>query len=146
MKIHEICTSYNIGLCYLFGSQQERGEALFLEGDTPAVAESYLRRSLKAIFDIGRHIVAKSAGKAAVEYKEIAGAMSREGVITKELGGNLRLMAGYRNRLVHFYHQVSDRELYEIITRNLNDIDRFVKEIRAFLVEYDKQKPAMEKK
>jgi hypothetical protein len=29
----------------------------FLKGDTPAIAESYLRRSLEAVFDIGRHII-----------------------------------------------------------------------------------------
>ncbi|RKY44605.1 MAG: hypothetical protein DRP81_05315 [Candidatus Omnitrophota bacterium] len=43
-------------------------EADFLHEDTPAIAESYLRRSLEAIFDIGRHIIAKSAEKGIVEY------------------------------------------------------------------------------
>ena len=43
-------------------------EADFLREDTPAIAESYLRRSLEAIFDIGRHIIAKSAEKGIVEY------------------------------------------------------------------------------
>jgi uncharacterized protein YutE (UPF0331/DUF86 family) len=37
----------------------------FLAGDNTAVAESYLRRSLEAVFDIGRHIVAKSASRRA---------------------------------------------------------------------------------
>ncbi len=38
----------------------------FLSNDSPAIAESYLRRSLEAIFDIGRHIIAKTAGKGIV--------------------------------------------------------------------------------
>lgn len=42
----------------------------FLGDDNPAIAESYLRRSLEAIFDVGRHIIAKTAGKGIVEYKE----------------------------------------------------------------------------
>jgi len=32
------------------------------------------------------------------------------GVLDEEQGKLLREMAGYRNRMVHFYHQISDRE------------------------------------
>jgi len=35
----------------------------------------------------------------------------------------LRDMAGYRNRLVHFYREVSDKDLYEICIRRLTDIE-----------------------
>jgi len=108
----------------------------FLTNDNPAIAESYLRRSLEALFDIGRHIIAKTAGKGIVEYKEIANALGENGVITKILAERLKLMAGYRNRLVHFYHQIPDQELYLIIKNNLGDIENFVKEIKTFLVEY----------
>ncbi|MCX7793385.1 MAG: hypothetical protein N2257_03125 [Thermodesulfovibrionales bacterium] len=47
-------------------------EEKFLSSEAPSIAESYLRRSLEAIFDIGRHIIATSAEKPSVEYKEIA--------------------------------------------------------------------------
>ena len=105
----------------------------FLIDDNPAIAESYLRRSLEAIFDIGRHIIAKHAGKAAVEYKEIARLLARNKVISKGLSKKLVLMAGYRNRMVHFYHEVTDEELYTILTNNLPDIQNFIQEMGAFL-------------
>jgi uncharacterized protein YutE (UPF0331/DUF86 family) len=108
----------------------------FLEDDIPAVAESYIRRSLEAIFDIGRHIIAKTPEKGIVEYKEICGALANKSVITGELAEKLTLMAGYRNRLVHFYHEVSDKELHEITKNNLTDMERFVKEIREFILKY----------
>jgi uncharacterized protein YutE (UPF0331/DUF86 family) len=111
-------------------------EDVFPEGDTPAIAESYLRRSLEAIFDIGRHIIAKTAGKAAVEYKEIAKALGENGVVSKKLAEKLILMAGYRNRLIHFYHEVSDTEIYVIIKNHLNDVEEFVKEIKTFIQIY----------
>jgi uncharacterized protein YutE (UPF0331/DUF86 family) len=41
-----------------------------------AAAESYLRRSLEALFDIGRHILAKKFAYPATEYKEIAKGLS----------------------------------------------------------------------
>jgi len=45
-------------------------------------------------------------------------------------------MAGYRNRLVHFYDEVSEAELYKIIQNNLGDIEEFVRQIAAFLEKY----------
>jgi uncharacterized protein YutE (UPF0331/DUF86 family) len=111
----------------------------FFGGDAPAAAESYLRRSLEAMFDIGRHITAKTAGKGVVEYKEIANALCSNKIITKELAEKLKLMAGYRNRLVHFYHEVTDKELFSILKNNLSDMENFIKEIKAFIEKYRQQ-------
>lgn len=108
----------------------------FLLNDRPAIAESYLRRALESIFDIGRHIIAKTAGKSTVEYKEVAKKLGEYGVITKSCAEKLIMMAGYRNRLVHFYHEVSDQEMYQIIKENISDIERFIKEIKDFLIAY----------
>lgn len=102
----------------------------------PASTESFLRRSLEAVFDIGRHILAKSRGKKIIEYKEIALFLGREKVIPLELSQKLIPIAGYRNRLVHFYHEISDKELYEIIKKDLGDIEDFVKAIERFLRVY----------
>lgn len=112
------------------------GEENFIKGDSSAIAESYLRRSLEAMFDIGRHIIAKSAGKAAVEYKGIARALAEHGVVSKNLSEKMVLMAGYRNRLIHFYHEVSDKELYRIVRDHLHDLKEFVNEIMLFIKAY----------
>ncbi|MBI5199741.1 MAG: DUF86 domain-containing protein [Nitrospirae bacterium] len=109
-------------------------EVEFLKDDNPAIAESYLRRSLEAIFDIGRHIIAKTAGKGIVEYKEIAKVLGDKKITTRDCSNSLILMAGYRNRLIHFYHKVEDKELYTILKENLTDFERFVKEIRDFII------------
>jgi len=111
-------------------------EEQFLNGDNAAAAESYLRRCLEAVFDAGRHIIAKTAGKAEVEYKEVVTQLRELGVITPAHAENLKLMAGYRNRLVHFYNEVSEKELYQIIQTNLGDIEEFVRQIAAFLQKY----------
>jgi uncharacterized protein YutE (UPF0331/DUF86 family) len=112
----------------------------FLGGDAPAAAESYLRRSLEAVFDIGRHIIAKTAGKAEVEYKEVASRLHEYGVVSEQLSEKLKLMAGYRNRLVHFYDEVSEAELYRITQNNLGDIEEFARQITAFLRRYQETK------
>ncbi|ABY91705.1 DUF86 domain-containing protein [Thermoanaerobacter sp. CM-CNRG TB177] len=96
-----------------------------------AAAESFLRRTLEAIFDIGRHILAKAGNiELSKEYKSIARGLGEYGYIDEELSKKLVKMAGYRNRMVHLYNLVTDEELYEIITSNLKDIEEFVSEIK----------------
>ena len=51
-----------------------------------ASAESYLRRGLEALFDLGRHLLAKGFGIAVTEYKEIAPPRSRSVSWIKILG------------------------------------------------------------
>lgn len=89
---------------------------------TIAAAESYLRRSLEALFDIGRHILAKRFGAPVTEYKEIAKSLLERKILQKKESDTLRQMAGYRNRMVHFYHEISPEELQEICAHHLDDI------------------------
>jgi uncharacterized protein YutE (UPF0331/DUF86 family) len=88
-----------------------------------ASAESYLRRGLEALLDLGRHLLAKGFGIAVTEYKEIANTAIQVGVLDQDTGSLLRDLAGYRNRLVHFYDAVSDRELYDICSTQSGDIE-----------------------
>lgn len=36
----------------------------------------------------------------------------------------MRNMAGYRNRMVHFYDEIGMEELYQICTNDLSDIEK----------------------
>lgn len=114
----------------------ETPRELFLvtDSDLPAIAESHLRRSLEAMFDIGRHLLANSGRpELASEYKSIATGLARLGIVPPDFEDALVSMAGYRNRLVHVYHEVSDEELYLIIQHKLGDLRRFVEAIKSYL-------------
>lgn len=98
-------------------------------------AESYLRRSLEAVFDIGRHLLAKTGhADMAAEYKAIARGLADKRFVRPELGPILTKMAGYRNRMVHFYHEIATEELYAILQSELDDIDEYIREIRDSLL------------
>lgn len=81
-----------------------------------------MRRALEALFDIGRHILAKKFAHPAAEYKEIADGLLEKKVLAKHDAEILRQMAGYRNRMVHFYHEIGPEELYDICTTHLDEI------------------------
>ena len=48
----------------------------------------------------------------------------------------LEKMVRYRNRLVHYYKEISNEELYEILQNDLGDLEKFLKEIEKFLKKY----------
>lgn len=97
--------------------------------DNFAIAEHYLRRALEAIFDISGHIISRypySPGKRPSTFKEIALALGDKGVIDETFAREtLVKMAGYRNRMVHFYAELTAEELYLIVKEKLSDIEKF---------------------
>jgi len=113
---------------------QKMPKEQFLEKRNTAAAESFLRRSLEAVFDIGRHILAKSGHlDLAGEYKSIATGLAKQNIISDQLADTLFEMAGYRNRLVHLYHQVTEEELYTIVQNNIADLSEFTRQINSYL-------------
>lgn len=106
----------------------------FEKDDNFAIAEHYLRRALEAVFDIGNHILSRIPGVRVSTYKEIALTLHKENIIPEKFAKEkLVRMAGYRNRLIHFYSEVSVEELYKIIQNNLEDFEEFLKYIKDLL-------------
>lgn len=99
-------------------------------------AESCVRRCLEALFDLGRHILAKAYGQGVSEYKEIVIRLQAQGVLSENEAATMHLLAGYRNRLVHFYHEVSAEELYQVCSQQLGDIEVMQDAYRRWLQEY----------
>jgi uncharacterized protein YutE (UPF0331/DUF86 family) len=98
-----------------------------------AAAESYLRRALEALLDLGRHVLAKGFGQPAAEYRDIARYLEERGVIDTEGAALWLKMAGYRNRMVHFYAEISRAELYEICATKLLDVESALGALRLWL-------------
>lgn len=122
------------GYCRELKFLKELPRAEFMEKRNSAAAESFLRRSLEAIFDIGRHILARTGHlELTKEYKSIASGLAEAKVISNTLSVKLLKMAGYRNRLVHLYHIIHDEELYDIVQNNIPDLQEFVHEINLYL-------------
>lgn len=96
-------------------------------------AEACLRRALEALLDIGRHILVKHFAIGTTEYKAIAHQLQEQNVLIQEEAHLLRVMAGYRNRMVHFYHELTEGEIYEICRDDLQDIERVLAAYRRWI-------------
>jgi len=62
--------------------------------------------------------------------------LQAQGVLSENEAATLHLLAGYRNRLVYFYHEVSAEELYQVYSQQLGDIEVMQNAYRRRLKEY----------
>jgi uncharacterized protein YutE (UPF0331/DUF86 family) len=114
----------------------ESREKFFADGRNIWTAESCLRRALESLLDLGRHVLAKGFAVGVSEYKEIAQELNEHDVLDENDTNLMRILAGYRNRLVHFYHEVSAEELYEICSTQLGDVDRLANTLRKWFADH----------
>lgn len=98
-----------------------------------AAGDSYLRRALEALLDLARHVLAKGFGRAPAEYAEVARQLGEVGVVDAARCARLMEMARYRNRMVHFYDEISDAELHGILSKELQDVEDVVLAITDWL-------------
>lgn len=93
-----------------------------------------LHRALEATMDIGSHILSRIPGARATSYKDIPRLLGRHKIIPTDFADNqLSKMAGYRNRMVHFYAEITEKELHDIIQEELEDFYTFCHYINGLL-------------
>lgn len=117
----------------------------FKGGDGYKLAQYHMHRALEGVFNIGSHILSRIPGGEATQYREIAEKLGEFGIVDKEFAQKkLILMAKYRNRLVHFYAEITEKELYGIITNDLGDFDVFLSAVKMVLENPEKYNVSIE--
>lgn len=113
----------------------QRGLAEFAKkGDTFDLAQHHLRLALEGVFHIGAHVLSRLEGGRSREYAELAMRLGELGVVPKEFAeSKLVPMAKMRNLLTHFYAEVEVKRLYDILEKNLGDIEEFLRVIKQLL-------------
>ena len=96
--------------------------------DVQAVKYSLLE-AIEACIDIASHIISAKGLERAESYAEMFEILGKRGVIEKGLADKLSDMARFRNILVHGYAKVDNLKVLEIVKKELQDVERFVKEI-----------------
>src|SRR4030042_1315145 len=105
-----------------------------INSDNFRIAFYDLHRALEAVMDIGSHILSRIPGSRPSSYKDIPRLLGKNKVIPNNFASNqLIKMAGYRNRMVHFYGEISELELFNIIQEELEDFYTFCAYINKIL-------------
>jgi len=98
-----------------------------------------LRLALEGVFNITAHILSRVPGARATEYKTMAIKLGEIGIVDAPFAkGPLFAMGGYRNRLTHFYAEITTEELYKIVREDLDDILKFLDFIKQLLAHPEK--------
>ena len=108
----------------------------FEEGPYFGDANFRLHRILEGIFNIGNHLLARlpGASKGMTRYGDIAENLGKHGLVPKLFAQNvLKNMAGYRNRLVHGYAQITPKETLSLLKHHLDDVENFLVHIKKIL-------------
>lgn len=101
---------------------------------TQAVRHS-LFEAIQASIDISSHIISEEGYKRPKNYSDLFLKLSKENILSDELGEKLAQMSKFRNLLIHRYGDLSDREIKEILENDLKDLKEFLQEIYNYLEE-----------
>lgn len=109
-----------------------------------------LYTALEACLDIGAHVLSRMPGVAPKTYRDIPLLLAEHHILPRRFAEDkFAAMAGYRNRLSHFYHRLSPAEILEILKTGLDDFEEFGRHIRNILLSSDgipAKKPIRKKK
>lgn len=109
-------------------------ERFLSDKDNFPLASYWLRISLEAVLTIGTHILARLPGNGKKkDYTQTILSLADYQVIPNKFAKKVKGMAGYRNRLVHLYWQITPKEILSIIKNDLEDFDEFIKYIEKFI-------------
>ena len=98
------------------------------------LGQYHLHRALEGVFNISAHILSRIPGGMATKYRDMAQNLGKFHIIDRQFAETkLTEMANYRNRLVHFYAEVTPEEIYGVVKNNLDDFDIFLAAVKRVL-------------
>jgi len=89
--------------------------------------------AIESTIDMCNHIISRNGYRIPEDYGDTFAVMGEVGAIEKGFAEELVKMAKFRNRLVHLYWEVDDRQLYEILQTRLGDFKKFLDAVSTFL-------------
>jgi len=89
--------------------------------------------AIESCIDMCNHIIARNGYRVPDDYGDTFIVMSEVGAFDSNFAEALRNMAKFRNRLVHLYWNLEDRQIYDILQNRLDDFKKFIDSIARFL-------------
>ncbi|MCL6610924.1 MAG: DUF86 domain-containing protein [Peptococcaceae bacterium] len=113
----------------LLRSLRELPEQSFLQDHYAGAAKYYLQTCIEAILDINHHIIARLRLGVPKNYADSFRILGEKGILPEQSLQVFYEMTRFRNRIVHLYQQVDEKELYKILQTGLDDFNIYIKAI-----------------
>ena len=109
-------------------------DAAFLENRERQYAVLHaLQLAIEAAVEIATHICAADNLGMPSSYAEAFDLLENARVVDRALADDLRRMARFRNRIVHFYAQIDLGLVYRLLQDRHRDFDRYLVAIEQYL-------------
>ena len=89
--------------------------------------------AIESAIDMCNHVISRNGYRVPEDYGDTFMVMGEVGVFDNGFTGDLKKMVKFRNRLVHLYWEVDDRQVHEILRCRLDDFKRFLDCLSNFL-------------
>lgn len=96
-------------------------------------AKYHLIVAIEICIDICTHLISRNGYRVPEDYGDTFKVMSEVGALDEAFSDELKKMAKFRNRLVHLYWEVGDKQVYDILRSRLSDFKRFLDAMSSFL-------------
>lgn len=84
---------------------------------------------IEGMIDLSSHLISQNGYRTPEDYADTFRVLAEEGVFDQDFLPTLIKIARFGNRLVHIYWEVDPDELHFLITFQLRDIKKFLKQI-----------------
>ena len=132
-KVRKITSEIIASVANLEDLQNLPEEAFMADAHKIGSAKYSLIVAIEGVVDLCNHVIAKNGFRTAEDYADTFKVMNERGAFDQEFTNSLIQMTRFRNRLVHIYWDIDDKELFRIIRGRLGDIKRFLKEYGVFI-------------
>ena len=103
------------------------------DADKVASAKYHFIVAIEASIDLCNHLISRNRFRVPEDYGDTFRVMAEVGALSPEFADVLVSMGKFRNRLVHIYWEVDDRQVHQLLCNRLQDFRRFLKEMAQYL-------------
>ncbi len=93
-----------------------------------AAVKYYLLQAIEGAGSVCVHIAAKKFSRGVSAFGECFEILGREKALSQKLVTRLRRMAKFRNKLIHQYWEMDDRNIFDYAKKDLIDFENFMRE------------------
>lgn len=101
-----------------------------------AAVKYYLLQAIEAAGSICVHIAAKKFNKGISAFGECFEILQTEGLVSEDLTTRLKKMVKFRNKLIHRYWEIEDKNILQYARNDTGDFNEFIKAVDNILEPY----------
>jgi len=95
--------------------------------------ERTLQIAVEATLDTLHHIISDEGYREPNSYADAFAVLAEHNILSDAEAEAGKLMAQFRNKVVHYYEKIEPEQVFAIFQHHLTDFDRFVATIRRWL-------------